>query len=231
MDKMISNLCNSIISIIDISVEIVWLFRQQYFFRGHGKLNLMIGKLQNILQRIADIAGTEYLNSMGVAELLNAQEMDDEILIADIIEGQLLPSLEQLVQELQQNIAPDSYDFYSDNMRILEERDCKALIAEINRASEGQDSTYIPEYTAAGHITIRIMENGKEYYICGNNNPYRDAIYFVQGNIEPDKYQYVILGAGMFFEVQTLLAQRPDAQIVVVEEDAFLLKLGEIYDD
>lgn len=231
MDKMISNLCNSIISIIDISVEIVWLFRQQYFFRGHGKLNLMIGKLQNILQRIADIAGTEYLNSMGVAELLNAQEMDDEILIADIIEGQLLPSLEQLVQELQQNIAPDSYDFYSDNMRILEERDCKALIAEINRASEGQDSTYIPEYTAAGHITIRIMENGKEYYICGNNNPYRDAIYFVQGNIEPDKYQYVILGAGMFFEVQTLLAQRPDAQIVVVEEDAFLLKLALTYRD
>ena len=229
MDKTISNLCNSIINIIDISVETVWLFRQQYFFRGHGRLNLLTGKLQNILQTIVDTAGMEYLNGMGVAELLNAQEMDDEILIADIIEGQLLPSLERLVQELQQNVELGSYDFYSDNMQILEKKSSKALIAQINNASERPDCEYIPEYTASGHITIRVTENNRSYYICGNNNPYRDAIYFVQGNIEPDKYKYVILGAGMLFEAQALLTQRPDAELVVVEEDAFLLKIALTY--
>lgn len=229
MDKTISDLCNSIINIIDISVETVWLFRQQYFFRGHGRLNLLTGKLQNILQTIADTAGMEYLNGMGVAELLNAQEMDDEILIADIIEGQLLPSLEQLVQELQQNVELGSYDFYSDNMQILEKKSSKALMAQINNASKRPDCEYIPEYTASGHITIRVTENNRSYYICGNNNPYRDAIYFVQGNIEPDKYKYVILGAGMLFEAQALLTQRPDAELVVVEEDAFLLKLALTY--
>ena len=231
MDKTISNLCSSIINIIDISVETVWLFRQQYFFRGYGRLNLLTGKLQNILQSIVDIAGMEYLNGMGVIELLNAQEMDDEILIADIIEGQLLPRLEQLVQELQQNVELGSYDFYSDNMQILEKKSSKALIAQINNASERPDCEYIPEYTASGHITIRVTENNRSYYICGNNNPYRDAIYFVQGNIEPDKYKYVIFGAGMFFEAQALLMQRPDAELVVVEEDAFLLKLALAYHD
>ena len=43
--------------------------------------------------------------------------------------------------------------------------------------------------------------------------------------MEHDKYKCVILGVGMFFEVQVLLEQRPDAEIVVVEEDTFLLKL------
>ena len=51
----------------------------------------------------------------------------------------------------------------------------------------------------------------------------------MQGNIEPDKYKYVILGAGMLFEAQALLTQRPDAELVVVEEDAFLLKLALTY--
>lgn len=47
--------------------------------------------------------------------------------------------------------------------------------------------------------------------------------------MEHDKYKYVILGVGMFFEVQALLEQRPDAEIIVAEEDTFLLKLALTY--
>ena len=231
MKKTISAIGADIINVIDISTEIVWLFRQQYFYRGNGILKKLTGELQSMLQSIVDIAGADYLNEMGVVELLDAQEKADEILIADIIEGQLLPSLERLIQGLQQNISLDSYDFYSDNTLILVNRGFKILVDELEHARERQACSYIPEYTATGHMTIRIKEKEEEYYVSGNNNPYRDALSFVQGNIEHDKYKYVILGPGMFFEVQALLRQRPDAEIVVVEEDAFLLKLALQYRD
>ncbi len=182
----------------------------------------MTSELQEVLQSIVEIAGADYLGAMGVVELLDAQEMGDEILIADIMEGQLMPSLEHLVQELQQNIPLDSYDFFSENTQILVNRGCRSLVDELETASERHGCSYIPEYTATGHITIRIKEKDGEYYISGNNNPYRDALCFVQGNVEHDKYKHVILGVGMFFEVQALLEQRPDAEIVIVEEDAFL---------
>ena len=32
MEKKLSVLCDSLINIIDISTETIWLFRQQYFF-------------------------------------------------------------------------------------------------------------------------------------------------------------------------------------------------------
>lgn len=226
MEKSISAIGADIINVIDVSTETIWLYRQQYFYRGSGMLKKLTGELQSILQSIVDIVGADYLNEMGVAELLDAQERADEILIADVIEGQLLPSLEQLVQELQQNISLDSYDFYSDNTQILANRGFETLVDELEHARERRTCSYVPEYTATGHMTIRIKEKDEEYYVSGNNNPYRDALSFVQGNIEHDKYKYVILGAGMFFEAQALLRQRPDAEIVVVEEDAFLLKLA-----
>lgn len=225
MENTILDSCSRITNIINISVETVWLFRQQYFFRGHGKLNILTAELQKSLQEILDIAGVEYLNNMGVSALFDAQEKDDEILIADIIEGQVIPSLEQLVQELQQSIPLEYTDFYLSNLRILRDGGNGKLVDKIENASKRQNCEYIPEYTATGQITIRVVEGDNDYYISGNNNPYLDAIYFIQGNIEQDKYQYVILGAGMLFEVQALLTQRPDAQVVVVEEDAFLLKL------
>lgn len=229
MEKKLSVLCDHLINIIDISTETIWLFRQQYFFRGNKMLNRVTGELQETLQSIIEIAGSDYLSTMGIAELLNAHEMADEILIADIIEGQLLPSLEQLVQELQQNIPLDSYDFYSGNTQILVHRGFKVLVDELENTRERLACSYIPEYTATGHITILVKEKVGEYYISGNNNPYRDALSFVQGNMEHGKYKYVIFGVGMFFEVQALLEQRPDAEIVVVEEDTYLLKLALTY--
>ena len=231
MEKTMSAIGADIINVIDISTEIIWLYRQQYFYRGNAMLKKLTSELQNILQSIVDIAGADYLNEMGVAELLDAQEKADEILIADVIEGQLLPSLERLIQGLQQGTPVASGDFFSKNAKTLLQRGFQTLVNKLESAVKRRDCSYISEYTATGHMTIRIKEKDGEYYVSGNNNPYRDALSFVQGNIEHDKYKYVILGAGMFFEAQALLRQRPDAEIVVVEEDAFLLKLALQYRD
>ena len=228
---MINTLCRKMTDIINLSVETVWFFRQQYFYKGYGKLKILISTLSESLQDIVNLAGDEYLESMGVAMLLDAQQKGDEILIADVLEGQLLPCLEQLVQELEQKLPIDDMDFYAININAMKARGWDKLIDIIDHAAKLADCDYIPEYTASGSITIRIVENGLDYYISGNNNPYRDALYFAKGNIEPDRYRYAVLGAGLFFETQALLSQRPDAEVIVVEEDAFLLKLALTYRD
>lgn len=109
-------------------------------------LNRLTSELQEVLQSIVEMAGSDYLCAMGVVEFLNAQEMADEILIADIIEGQLLPSIEQLVQELQQNIPLDSYNVYSDNTQILVNRGFKSLADELEGEREARVFIYSRVY-------------------------------------------------------------------------------------
>ena len=231
MEMDLSIICSKTVKILNLSVETVWYFRQQYFFRGSQKLNELIGLIQEIIQYIVDLAGEETLANMGLAMLMDAQEKNDEILIADIIEGQVVPCLEELIQQMEQQIPIERFDFLQHNLQVLKKAGETELVQRVETADGYENCTYTPEYTASGQITICLSENGKNYYVSGNNNPYRDAIHFVQGNMEQERYQYILFGAGMFYEAEVLLNHRPDAEVVVVEEDPYLLQMAMKYRD
>lgn len=221
----------NVVKIINSAEETVWLLRQQFFFRGLRKLNETIGLLQQELDNIVCVVGEEFLGQLGIAALIEAQEMDDEILVTDILEGQVIPCLESIVQSVQQQESIDQIDFLEGNLNVLRKRGNVSVVEQVEKSCGRQGCTYIPEYTASGQITIRLVEGKRQYYVSGNNNPYRDAMRFVQGNLDVNKYQYVILGAGMLYEAEVLLQQRPDGEIVVVEEDPYLLRLILTYRD
>ena len=219
-------ICDSFSKIVNISVETVWFFRQQYFFKGYASLNQLICLLESNLQMIATVAGNDIVENLGIKELLEAQEKKDEILIADILEAQIIPCLEDLVQQIEQQVEIDERDYLEENLKVLELVDNCELAEQIRAAKEYDNCEYIPEYTANGQITIRLLDCEKEYYVSGNNNPYKDAISFVHGNMEEKIYKYVLFGVGLMYEAEVLLNHRPDAQIVVVEEDPFLLRMA-----
>lgn len=221
----------SIVKIINAAEEIVWFLRQQYFYRGHSKLKETIEVLQQELETIVGVAGEDFLEQMGIAALIDAQEKNDDILIADILEGQMIPSLENMIQNLQSQIPIEQMNFLEHNLSVLRERGNNYVVEQVEKSCGRQGCSYIPEYTASGQTTILLVEDGRQYYISGNNNPYRDAIYFIQGNLDIKKYQYLIFGAGMFYEVEALLKQRPDADVMVVEEDPYLLRMAMTYRD
>ena len=74
MEMDLSIICSKTVKILNLSVETVWYFRQQYFFRGSQKLNELVGLIQEIIQYIVDLAGEETLANMGLAMLMDAQE-------------------------------------------------------------------------------------------------------------------------------------------------------------
>lgn len=231
MEMDLPILCSKTAKILNMSVETVWYFRQQYFFKGNQKLNELIGLIHEIIQFIAELAGEETLANMGLAMLIDAQEKNDEILIADILEGQVVPCLEGFIQQIEQQIPIEWFDFLQHNLQVLKKTGETELVQRVETADGYENCTYTPEYTASGQVTICLSENGKNYYVSGNNNPYRDAIHFVQGNMEQERYQYILFGAGMFYEAEVLLNHRPDAEVVVIEEDPYLLQMAMKYRD
>ena len=215
-----------IAEIIDSAVKTVWNYRKQFFYKGAMSLRETISLLQNYATHLIELGGEEVFLNMGFSMLLDAQESEDEILVADVLEGQTIPTLEQLVQNLQMNRSPEERSFLEKNLSMLKSRGRGDFAKKIEVAEPMVDCEYTVEYTASGHPTICLSENGYSYYISGNNNPYSDALSFISANTNRDYYEYILLGAGLFFEAQALLELRPDVRLTIAEEDIYLLRLA-----
>ncbi len=215
-----------IVELIDCAVITVWNYRKQFFNKGATSLQKTISLLQNYAAQLIELGGEEVFLNMGFSMLLDAQESEDEILIADVLEGQTIPALEQLVQTLQTNHSPEESGYLVKNISVLKSRGQDSFVKKIEAARPMTGCEYTAEFTASGHPTICLSENDSSYYISGNNNPYRDALSFVSANTDRDHYEYVLLGAGLFFEAQALLELRPDVKITIAEEDLYLLKMA-----
>ena len=215
-----------IVEIIDSAMKVVWNYRKQFFCKGAMSLRETISLLQNYANHLIELGGEEVFLNMGFSMLLDAQEGEDEILVADVLEGQTIPALEQLVQNLQMNHSPEEKSVLTKNLFSLKSRGQEALVQKIEAACPRNGCEYIAEYTASGHPTICLKENGSSYYISGNNNPYRDALSFASANTNKDYYEYILLGAGLFYEAQALLELRPDVKLTIAEDDLYLLKLA-----
>lgn len=218
-------LCQKLISIINESVETIWYYRQQYYCKASEGLQRITVLVQESLHSIIELASEQLVYDMGVNLLLEAQEKGDEVLISDILEGKIVPCLENIVQNIEAEVPIEEFDYWEYNKLKMYNYD-PDIISMIEKSSGYYDCAYEVEYTSSGQITIRMEEKGRVYYISGNNNPYKDAIFFVHGNMEQDKDQYILMGAGMLYEAEILLRHRPDANVLVIEEDPYLLKLA-----
>lgn len=215
-----------IIDIIDSAEKTVWNYRKQFFNKGAVALRKTLDFLQNHVEDIVALGGENIFLEMGFSMILDAQGSEDEILVADVLEGQTIPALEQLVQSLQINHSPEETSWLEKNIAVLKSRGQKNLAQKIESAIPKDGCDYIAEYTASGHPTIGLTENGHFYYISGNNNPYRDAFSFVSANTGEKYYEYILFGAGLFYEAEVLLQLRPDVKLTITEPDLYLLKLA-----
>ena len=215
-----------IIDIIDSAEKTVWNYRKQFFNKGAVALRETLIFLQNHVDDLVALGGENIFLEMGFSMILDAQESEDEILVADVLEGQTIPALEQLIQSLQIDHSPEETSWLAKNISVLKSRGQKNLAQKIESAIPKDGCDYIAEYTASGHPTIGLTENGHFYYISGNNNPYRDAFTFVSANTGKKYYEYIIFGAGLFYEAEALLQLRPDVKLTITEPDLYLLKLA-----
>ncbi len=182
--------------------------------------------LEGHISEYAQIAGEEIITMLGLPLLMEAQQNEDEILMADVLEGQTILTLENIVQQKTESLDFSTTDYLIENLAVLETNAKLGELLDIfSQAYPREGCLYRIETTSSGQPTICLEENEAQYYLSGNNNPYRDAHRFWEANIEEGQYKYVMLGAGMLYEAQVILDERPDIELVMVEEDPYLLSL------
>ena len=79
--------------------ELVWLLRRNYSMRAGVLMSKFLITLEGHISEYAQIAGEEIITMLGLPLLMEAQQNEDEILMADVLEGQTILTLENIVQQ------------------------------------------------------------------------------------------------------------------------------------
>lgn len=169
--------------------------------------------------------------------ILSAQENNDTIMIADIIEINLIPALNTVQQSIIQENSDISFcDMYEKNIAILRRSDNKtaALIAHadstcINAGSEG--AAYFVEPSTIGTNILRYESSSRSYYFHSNNNPYEEGRLWAKAYGDEEYFNYTILGFGMGYHIRALLEHDRRYEVTVMETDLNVLSLAFTYCD
>lgn len=161
-----------------------------------------------------------------------AQNQKDYILLADLMELQLIPMLiswQEVIQSKEDVLQLE--DNYEQNMRYLKEYN-KDLF---NRIVENPqiNSEYIAEPTTNGSVTIKIMSKDNSFYLISNNDPQDAGRIFADTYYNPQKSNYILYGIELLNHVNALIENKNVPFVEVYEADLEMIKLairfGDLY--
>lgn len=222
--KEIENLCQITNEIIDAA-----------YCQDHDTLNRSIKdafmpSYQSFLQEIltdqrgtwGDINQEKEQLIQTTSLLLEAQEQQDYLLLADYLELSLQPLLGLLL-----GIVRESVD-------LIKQVDYRltngSYFPEYTRTEKQQE--YQIEATQQGPLTMKVSGEEGSFYFHSNVNPWKEAARWVQTYSEDRAEEYAVLGLGLGYHVISLWKRTQGAiPVHVYESDASILALAERYQD
>lgn len=207
--------------------EIVEDFRRQMFFMGTTKMSTLLQNINEtaeyILIQKEQPEWQEELVQI-LPALLHAQENQDYILQADILEGDVLPLLQKVQLEIQQGNMHDRENYYAKNVDVLKEADQK-LCQELEQWRENPDYNFQQKYrqTSAinGQLSMQVVMENKTFWLHSSVNPEWEAERLVTSL--PTAKNYVVWGIGLGYHVIKLLEAYPDCHVTVLESEVGLI--------
>ena len=203
-------------------------FRIQDFFHGQRTLNSVTMQMNELLSGpdAETIGDSIHPITQALQSIFQAQQNNDTVLLADLLEIQLLPLIDTLLQEVILSAQQTSaHDYLEDNLKYL---DNEALENQIRQHSISLK--YSIEQTNLGLYTIRY--NGeKSLYYHSNVNPKEEGKLFASYYGKNDVLSYTVLGFGMGYHVQALLEHDRRYTVKVIETNLDVLKIAFSYCD
>lgn len=211
-----------------------WIYGQQYI---HAINNIEL--FRNWLQEVSEALLTNSLFAVDenyYVQVLNgimeAQQQEDYILFADLLQLQLRPLLIQCQAIVMEQMGfEDRKDYFEQNCSLLEEREedigCQRLLSSlkdweaIRRRSSYFDVRLTVEPTSIGTPTLLVQTKDTSRYLHSNENPNMAARRFAANIKEADAY--VVFGFGLGYHIEQLATRQPDAMITVYEPDIGVL--------
>lgn len=243
--QIVKQIYNKNKELIDLSTEIVDYIKVQNYYRSSFGLSTLIDKINESAESV--LLNLDFYNQNGVIvteeiylnilkELLNAQEMNDCIKIADVLELQYIPLLIAM-QDVLKLTGEDFYsehDYFDKNIEHLKEaknngiQEAKELLSEeylIDRSVENniEPTLYQLESTMNGSLTVK--KSKKNIYIHSINNPIRDAKLFAMEYMEQKYETYVVWGIGLGYHIKALLDMEA-LNVIVIEPDINMIYLA-----
>lgn len=204
---------------------------EQNFHAGLGALKGLSVHLAELSQLL--LVNTETLAQAGyvinmdeyagiLSGILSAQECHDYILVADLLELQLVPFLYEIQQSLialGELLIDDGY--FPNNLSALEKRDKKLA----DRVRGCKDSgNLILEPTSSGYLTLKVQDGSGAYYFHSNVNPYVASDVFAKQYYNENQNHYVVLGLGLAYHILALVGLDDGIYIDIMEPDLEVIK-------
>lgn len=226
--------------LITISASALEYYRSWSLRFASRAMKELLGTMNNFLSELntSSLPSSYYGNIISILQtILQAQENNDTILIADIIEINLIPALYTVQQSiLQQNSEISLCDMFENNIAALKAADSKtaSLISRANDthiADLTTGSEYYVEPSSIGSNILRYETASHSFYFHSNNNPYDEGR--IWANIYGDEkyFNYTVLGIGMGYHIRALLEYDRRFEVTVLENNIDILSLAFTYGD
>ena len=212
-------------SIIKLATYSTFYFRKQIYHRGNKCLIDIINTISENYSLLNECYTSDLSEALGLHDIMIAQKNDDYILIADIIELRLIPVIEEIANLIMSCFVEQEVNYSNRISGHDLDRFKKGLYETVFHSEPITDCIYETECTNIAGVTIVLEERGYRYYYSGNNNPYMDALNFLNSDISYEGCDYFIYGAGMLYEAEVILDTRPASEVYVYESDMYIIKL------
>lgn len=238
--SQLANLEKAIISTIEY-------FRIQDFFHGNNSYKIIINNLNQLLPMLD--AKEISLLTENLAPILNAQSDSDYVLLADMLEISLLPSVKNVLEARISSFASvPKPEFLAKNLEALKcnpgSKNYDSVIALISKkansyigenfksdTSEPSAYSYSVEQTNIGVPTLKVTTNTTSVYYHSNVNPYTEASMLINYYKKDSIYNYNVFGFGFGYHIKTLLDTDRRFNINVIETNIEVLALAFMYSD
>ena len=253
---MQQNISKKITNCLNIIERCKLLLRRQNLKKGLWMLQCFsqefmllfddIIKEQSFFEERGIHISTENITGM-LGGILGAQDAEDYILVADLLELQIQPFLleMQAVLVTEPELFPQNL-FYETNMEMLQE--CIDSLERSQRTNHEEqrllsyrrllgladnlnaETTFervCLEPTSSGEWTVCVSEEELCYYMHSNSNPRTEAMIFAEHYYDIDKSHYMVLGWGLGYHIQALKNHDDGIWIDVFEcnKDVILLAM------
>lgn len=205
-------------------------YGQDYDTLNRSMKDIFMPSYQSLLQEVltgqtadwGDISQEREQLLQTTSLLLEAQEQQDYLLLADYLELSLQPVLGALME-----IARGSVDLTEE---IDYRQDNASFFPEYPRTEKVQG--YQAEPTQQGPLTLKASDENGGFYFHSNVNPWKDAAKWAQVYGEDTAEEYAVLGLGLGYHVIALWRRTQGAVPVhVYEPEVSILSLAERYQD
>lgn len=196
--------------------QIIRDFRAQRYYRGSNMLVALIRNLSEITEEILranepNIDGAEWL--MILEAIMEAQKNEDNILLADILEGDLLPYLEKLQILWQQQCQVELPDYLEENLTSIWKTN-----KDFAKYLEGNETEacYESFFAINGSPVMRANIGSKVFCLCSTINPEWEGEVVARNICASAIKEYWIFGSGMGYHVDALLKLDSDNKVTLL---------------